>query len=280
MSYKPSDADWMAYLYGELDDNERTMFEQFLASNPEARLQLEKLKEVRKVMAQVEDKEVIAPAIIISDERPSKGLWEMPYVKTLLSMAAAIALLIIVGRLADLHIQYEKNTLVIGFGKTNVQEAPSVTASEVQQMISQSLIKNNESLQSQWISSQKRIEESIQKNIASDSPSDRQLKALAQQAASASKEQIQAYVATVQQQNSKAMKDYLALTSAEQKQYMEDLLVDFAQYLQQQRANDLQLFQARLQHVEQNNEQLKQETEQILTSIISTVSAPADGIKY
>ena len=96
MSYRPSDAEWMAYLYGELDDDERTTFEQYLASNPEARLQWEKLKEVRRVMSQVEDKEVIAPAIIISDERPARGIWETPYVKTFLSMAAAIALLMIV----------------------------------------------------------------------------------------------------------------------------------------------------------------------------------------
>jgi hypothetical protein len=67
------------------------------------------------------------------------------------------------------------------------------------------------------------------------------------------------------------MKDYFQLTSTQQKQYVEDLVVDFAKYLQQQRNDDLQLVQTRLHSIEQNTNTFKQETEQILTSIIGSV---------
>jgi hypothetical protein len=52
---------------------------------------------------------------------------------------------------------------------------------------------------------------------------------------------------------------------------MEELLIDFAKYMEQQHRNDLQVLQARLNSIEQNTDLFKHETEQILTSIISSV---------
>jgi hypothetical protein len=49
------------------------------------------------------------------------------------------------------------------------------------------------------------------------------------------------------------------------------LLVDFSKYLQQQRSDDLQLVQSRLNNMEKNTNVFRQETEQILSSIITTV---------
>jgi methionyl-tRNA synthetase len=70
------------------------------------------------------------------------------------------------------------------------------------------------------------------------------------------------------------VKDYFQMTSTDQKKYIENLLVDFAQYLQQQRNDDLQLVQTRMNSLEQNTHIFKQETEQILSSIITTVGTP------
>jgi hypothetical protein len=67
------------------------------------------------------------------------------------------------------------------------------------------------------------------------------------------------------------VKSYFQLNSTEQKQYVEGLLVDFSKYLQQQRNDDLQVVETQLKSLQQNTDLFKQETEQILTSIISTV---------
>jgi hypothetical protein len=69
------------------------------------------------------------------------------------------------------------------------------------------------------------------------------------------------------------VKNYFQLTSTEQKQYIENLLVDFAKYLQQQRKDDLQVVQTQLNSIQKNTDIFKQETEQILTSIITTVGS-------
>jgi hypothetical protein len=84
------------------------------------------------------------------------------------------------------------------------------------------------------------------------------------------------------EENLKLVKDYFTLSGGEQKQYVEGLLVDFAKYLQQQRKDDLQLVEMRLNNIEQNNNVFKEETEQILTSIITSVggTTPATETKY
>ena len=75
----------------------------------------------------------------------------------------------------------------------------------------------------------------------------------------------------------KQVKDYFAMTSAVQKTYIENLLVDFADYLQQQRNNDLQLVQMKMNSLEKDTDIFKQETEQILTSIITTVGGSSNN---
>ena len=89
--------------------------------------------------------------------------------------------------------------------------------------------------------------------------------------ARATHDQVRDYVEALQQENARMMKDYLALSASEQQQVIEELLVDFSRYLNQQRASDLQVLQTRLASIEQNTDLFKQETEQILTSIIASV---------
>ena len=90
-----------------------------------------------------------------------------------------------------------------------------------------------------------------------------------QNASSANQEQVKNFVGQLQDNNLKLMKDYMQLSSAGQKEYIESLLLDFSSYLQEQRRQDLQLFQARVSKVEQNTDQFRQETEEILTSLIT-----------
>ena len=92
---------------------------------------------------------------------------------------------------------------------------------------------------------------------------------LTKTASQASQEQVRSFVSNLQEQNLKLMKDYFQLSTTDQKKYMESLLVNFSSYLQEQRKQDLQYVQNQVISIEKNNNQFKQETEQILTSLIS-----------
>ena len=279
MNYKPNEQEWMDYLYGEIDEATRRKFDQYLLTSAEARQEMERFQSLRSVLSGVADKEVIAPPIVIGDQTGSgnrRRVWDAPYLRTILSIAASLLLIILVGKLADLRVHLSGQELSVHFGalpKGPEKEtlASAVTEQEVQAMINASLERNNLQVQASMEQTQKELDASIRKNLALNSGN---LDKLVREASTASQEQVRQYVETIRAENMQQVKDYFHLTSTEQKQYIENLLVDFAKYLQQQRNDDLQLVQTRMNSLEQNTDLFRQETEQILSSIITTVGNP------
>ena len=269
MSYKPSESDLVAYLYGELENPEREAVEKYLFEHPEARLELERLGDVRTLLGEVKDKEVIAPPIFVGD-RKSPGLWDIPHIKTIASIAVSLLIVILAGRLAGMSVRYDDRELRISFGETK-QSNPTTDAlstEAVQAMINESLDRNNQSMQTSLKETQTLLDASVNKSLAVNSA---RIDKLVREASVGSQDQIREFVSGLQAENLQLVKNYFKLSADEQKQYIESMLVDFSKYLQQQRNDDLQLVQTRLNSLEKNTDVFKQETEQILTSIITTV---------
>ncbi len=265
MNYKPDESALMAYLYGELSDKEKNKLENYFQLHPEELAKLHALGEVREIMSQARDKEVIAPPVFV-DDAGTRSLWQSTYFKMSLGIAASVLFLLVAGKLLGPDISYSKGELRISFGnKTEQQIAPANTLSEekVREMISSSLASNNELQNNLKQEDQKKLMQSL---VDMNS---KKMDVLARNASQASRELVQSFVAGLQQQNLKLMQDYFQLSTAEQKKYMETMLTDFSGYLQEQRKQDLQLVQTKMNYLEKNSNQLKQETEQILTSLIS-----------
>ncbi len=277
MSYKPDQQELMAYLYDELEPSERAKVEKYLLENPSAKEELQKLAGVSAMLKGIKDKEVIAPPIFLP-EPGKRHFLDTPYVRTIASIAASLIIVILVGKLTGASIRFGENEMHLSFGKVEpVQETASpatqaeLSADDVRKMINESLQANNAELTGNWEESRAKLEQSIKSNLNLNSD---KMDVLVRQASAASRDQVQQYVATLQEENMKMVKDYFSLTSTEQKDYIEGLLVDFAKYLQQQRRDDLQLVEMRLNSIEQKSNVFQEETEQILTSIISTVGGP------
>src|SRR6476620_11615544 len=98
MSSNVNEQDWMAYLYGELEGEEKAKFEQHLLENPQAKEAFEKFQRMRGLLSTIEDKEVIAPPIFVGEPK-QRFLWNAPYFKTIVSIAASLLLIILVGKL-------------------------------------------------------------------------------------------------------------------------------------------------------------------------------------
>lgn len=270
MSYKPDESALVAYLYGELTGAEKESVERYLAETPEARVELEKLQQVRKLLGEVQDKEVIAPPIGF-DNGGSRFALFTPYIRTILGIAASLVLILVAGRLTGVQINASGQELRISFGEPATQEepAPPVSATEVRQMINSSLAENNTVLREGWQRSQEALDASIRENLAQNSS---RIDKLLSKTSSASEQQISDFAASMQARNMQMIQDYYKLTANEQKQYLEELLVDFSKYLQQQRNDDLMIMQSRMNSIEQNTDIFRQETEQILSSIISNAN--------
>ena len=136
-------------------------------------------------------------------------------------------------------------------------------------MINSSLAENNTVLRESWQRSQEALDASIRENLAQNSS---RIDKLLSKTSSASEQQISDFAASMQARNMQMIQDYYKLTANEQKQYLEELLVDFSKYLQQQRNDDLMIMQSRMNSIEQNTDIFRQETEQILSSIISNAN--------
>lgn len=272
MNYRPDEATLISYGYGELDAKEAEKVAQYLSQNPDARRQLDQLMSAAELMRHLEDKEVIAPPVFMNDHSHDVRFWQTTSFKTVVSIAASFLLLIVAGKLSGLEVNYAAGELRIAFGaKTEkneqpVQQAALLSPAQVQDMIDASLNKNNEFMAARWEDNQKKLNQSINMSLASNS---KKIDLLVRDASAASQDQVRNFVASLQTENLRLMQDYLRLSAKEQKQYVENLLVDFSAYLKEQRNQDLQLLQTRLSSVEKNTDQFKQETEQILASIIS-----------
>jgi hypothetical protein len=283
MSYKPNEATLVAYLYDELDTPEREKVDAYLKEHVEVAIQLQQMRETLAVMGRFSDKEVIAPPLFMDNKPNVIPLWQTPFFKTIMSIAASLLLILVVGRMAGVEVVYSDSELRISFGTTGsgkeVKEEvqPSLTENEVSQMIDQALTKNNEQWEASRLEKDERLQKSIRQVMRSGS---QQTNDLVAKASLASQDQIRSYTATLQQQNLQLMKDYFQMTSAEQKQYVENILVDFSKYLQEQRTQDLMFFQTRMTTIERNTDQFKQETEQILGSIIANASVKNERNNY
>ena len=276
MNYKPDEGTLIAYLYGELDAAESEKVMDYLNQHPEELKTLQQLADVRNAMKQIQDKEVIAPPIFGDVSARQVHFWQSGYFKTMMSIAASFILILVAARLIGPEITYSSGELTISFNDSKKIEQvaqpsqESLTPMEVQEMINSSLTKNNEVIAAGWEDNQKKINQSIKTSFAANS---NKIDALMKVTSQASQDQVRTFVASLQEDNLKLMKDYLQLSSSEQKTYVEALLVDFSKYLQEQRKQDFQLLQTRMSSIEKNTDQFKQETEQILASIISKPDA-------
>lgn len=270
MNYKPDEGTLISYLYGELSADEAAKVQVYLQANPEELKKWQALSNTQEVMSHVQDKEVIAPPIFMDDTKVV-SFWNNNYFKTVMSIAASVLFLMVAGKLLGTEINYQQGELKISFGGKKVQTEnpaqPLLTEDKVQEMIQSSLAKNNEVITAGWTEDQKRLSQSIRKNLDQNS---RKIDELMKTASDASQEQVRGFVASLQNDNLKLMKDYFQLSAADQKKYTESLLVDFSEYLKEQRKQDLMILQTRVNSIEKNTDQFKQETEQILANIIST----------
>jgi hypothetical protein len=274
MSYKPDEATLISYLYGELDAKESEKVIQYFQQYPEALKQFHEMANTLNVMRTVEDKEVIAPTIFVGQDTGSP-FWQSSYFKMSMSIAASFLLIIAAGKLSGLEVSYSSGELRISFGNKQaiqreiIQPTNLLTQNQVQEMIDASLTTNNSVIAANWTETQKKLDKSIKNSLAVNS---QKIDDLMKNTSHASEEQVRGFVSSLQADNLRLMKDYMQLSSKEQKQYVETLLVDFSSYLKEQRNQDLQLFQTRMTSIEKNTVQFKQETEQILASIISSGS--------
>ena len=257
----------MAYLYGELSVTERGEVEKFFQENPDAWKEYQELGQVKLTLGKISDKEVIAPPIFMNDEKPVVSLWRSGFVRYAVGIAAAFLIILFGAKLLGVQMQYSENEFTLSFGEVKKQATSTgLSPEQVQQLINASLTRNNDLVQASLTESQTKWSQTLKQNAAQTSI---RLNEINQSAAADTQAEIRQFMERLRAENNLAVQEYLRLSSNDQKQYMENLLVDFSKYMQEQRNSDLNLVNARLNTLEEDNSIFREEAGQILTSLIS-----------
>lgn len=254
----------IAYHYGELEGEERGKVEAWLQQHPEEQRRLAEWRDAQTVFSALRDKEVIAPPIVFDNVQ--KSFWREGYVRMSLGIAASLLFVLVAARLLGLNITYASGEMRIAFSAP--QPVPSTLSEErIAQMIDASLEKNNATIRAAWEEDRKTLEDNIRKNVLANSE---RIDQLVRNVSTGQQQQIREFVSQLHNENLTRMQDYLQLSAQSQKDYVQTLLVDFSKYLDAQRQSDLQNVQKSLTSLEENTNQFKKDTEQILTSLINT----------
>lgn len=264
MKDRPDESTLIAYHYGELEGEERAKVEAWLQAHPEERKRLSEWKDTQNVFGTLCDKEVIAPPIVIgANHRP---FWKEGYVRMSLGIAASLLIVLVAAKMLGLNASYSSGEMRIGFGIPG-PAGPSLSEERVAELIQASLKENNEVIQAAWTEDRKNLEDNIRKNVLANSE---RLDQLVRNVSTGQQEQIREFVRQLHADNLTRVQDYLKLSTQNQKEYVQALLVDFSKYLEDQRQQDLRTVQTSLTNLEQNTNQFRKDTEQILTSLINT----------
>lgn len=266
----------IAYMYDELSAEEKRKVETYLATHPEAAAEFQELQKLRRQLASLPDQEVIVPPLIAAKATHPDYLGRLA--RTILAIAASLALILMCAWLTNLRVSWYKNEVRISFGKTdNPTDAPVITDEEIQAMLDRAVEAHIRNLMARQDSSLQPQEDRNQKLVKHVSP---HLSYPTPQVA-LSDEFIKSLTTELYAENARILKELIDLSAREQKDMLEQLLIEFAQYTNQQRLHDLQKIYNRLSELEQQTEWYQRETDQILSSLITSANrTPSATIKY
>jgi len=266
--------DLITYLYDEMSTEERQQFEIAMENNPELKREFEELQEMRKGLAQIRDKEVMEPFFLWGKNGAASlgNLFKrrsLMMFRPFIAVAASLVIVLIIGYLTNFSINYKDKSLYIGFNNENTQQEGMFTQEEVAQLVNQEIAKNNAYIFSKLSETENSFDsrfaalESSQKMPDIPSYLDRDV---------VTRKELDVFLSNVRSNNLKVLKTYLESSSAQQQDYFQAVLTEFSDYVETQREEDLRLIRRSLINLQETQQTQKEETDQILASILTTVN--------
>lgn len=263
MMYKPSPEAWMEFLYGEMEAEEMEKMKRYLAENPEAEAELRSLQQTQTHIQSVPVPQAPEPPQILHPQK-AKIVWYQS--RWLHAVAAGIALMF-AAKLIGVQMKYQDKTFSIQFGTPPASD----TNKELEEKIALLETQNNALL------TQNKNDSLFQAVFQLGSALDRleeQNKSLAQRVSNSSlnEKQLASLKTELGEANYQMVLNMLTETQEYQKAYTDELLVNFSQFLEQQRQQDLKLMEVAFNHIIEQNDLQQEETQYLLTELMTQLS--------
>ncbi len=265
--------DLIAYLYGEMSTEERLRFEKEMESDPELKNEFMELKQVRKGLSQLEDKEVMEPFFLwgknVANGRANPfNRKTLILFKPFIAIAASLTILLVVGYMTHFSISYQQDQLFIGFNRVQqTQPVDVLSAEEIRNLVRNEIDQNNQHIFNTINDSEGKMET----RFASLESSQQQLTSRTS-AKGIPEKDLREFYKQLQQANATLMENYLQNATVQQQEYFQTVMNQFTNYLQDQREEDMRIIRRNLVNLKENQDQQKQETQQILATLLSNVN--------
>jgi hypothetical protein len=245
--------DWKAkmmdYLYDEMSSMEKKAFEEELAQNSELKEELESFQSGKNIMGNWKDEEASAPPFFNVHKNTENHHTPTGY-KWFLSIAASLLILMLAGKFTGLQISNQNDGFQIAFKQEN-QSNPQLDKSEVQQIVNVALANYEDKLDAE----RKEDKQELEHYLSQQNQQNKKL--------------INNYLTGLQESNMQMMQTYWKEGTEQQQLYTQQLLTNFADYIEEQRKEDMDYLFAKMELMESDKDLFKIETGQMINSLAS-----------
>ena len=263
MMFKPGPEAWMSFLYGEMSAEEEQQMKEYLDKHPEAQAELEAFQQTRSLMQKVP--EVQTPPIpnLIFQEKTKIKWFQNSWLH---AVAAGLALLIS-AKLIGVQVKFQDKTFSIQFGSPEIDKEKEELVQKIAQLEIQ-----NEQLQKQYVPQQN---DSLFRAVVDLGASLKQVEKRNEWLASRMNKPVWDEQKIAQLKNDIGEANYemvlsmLGETQKFQQAYTDQLLVDFSQFLEDQRQQDLKLMEVAFNHIIEQNDIQQEETQYLLNELMT-----------
>lgn len=270
MRWKPSETEIIDYLYGTMNPDENTRFEEYVKNNPEVAREVEELKRTRQLLPTLSDVEIIPPLVFRGDKSGTRigspGKWFLP-----ISIAASITIILITGYLTEFRMSINKDGIELGFKNETPHQVAGFSKDEVEQLVEQRMAVLKTELTSEIVSLESGFDAQLASNRAITSSQIEN--ALKVNGKTQNDEQMLKFISQIRGENEKMMANFYKVSAEEQRQYIRNILLEYNRFIEEQRKGDLEFMQANFIDLKTASELRQEETDKLLASIISTVNS-------
>ncbi len=301
MKHKPEKHQFISYLYGELSEEEKVRFEAYLRQDPQSAKEVGEMAQLLGQLDQWPDVEAPEPPVLIippvaeapevaaTTEVGAKELqkphWVMRLSQGVALIAASLALLLVVGYLTRMEMEYQAGDFRLRFGDQSSSALPDgqqailtelqALRKEVKQsgrMVNPETVSR---LTGQEIQELKMTLARLEKQMESRMPTSERVKYRHRPVVrqSLNEDQFNQLVNQISRENFRLVEQAFEAANEEQQAQLYQALNQFARHLDQIRAEDTQMVMASLEELDQKAERKFQETDQALDVLIQSVQS-------
>ncbi len=299
MKHKPEKHEFISYLYGELSGEEKVRFEAYLREDPQSAKEVGEMAQLLGQLDQWPDVEAPEPPVLMippvaeapevaaNTEVGTQGLknlhWVMRLGQGVALIAASLALLLVVGALTRMEIEYQAGDFRMRFGNQSSSALPGgqqAVLAELQalrkevkrsgQMINPASASR---LTGREIQELKMNLARLEKQMESRIPALEGVKTRPVVRQSLNEDQFNQLVSQISRENFRLVQEAFEAANEEQQAQLYQALNQFARHLDQIRAEDTQMVMASLEELDQKAEKKFQETDQALDVLIQSVQS-------